>query len=240
LSLTLFYRGGVDLTVGFCLRTLSYSRLTAIVGPILDTIVVSCVVLGLSWEKLGRHINMGLLHPFTVSSVVTPRGYKADGGPSTDLRPFAWTLVAPSWWGHMGYNLSYGWMNVTDGFVYLNGQKLEVLLLLQPRLTTLIQVFNRGKRFKLRHVHCAKAQLTEVQMVSWNHRICIKLETQLFSSRISHKSSLEDKVMLDGEHVHTITQGQSWKRLASCIQAEAPKQFCASECSMSPNLSHLH
>jgi hypothetical protein len=69
---------------------------------------------------------------------------------------------AASWWGQMGCYLSYGWMNVADGFAYLNGKKLEVLLLLQPRLTTLIQVFNRGKRFKLRHVHCAKAQLTEV------------------------------------------------------------------------------
>jgi hypothetical protein len=40
-------------------------------------------------------------------------------------------------------------MNVADGFAYLNGKKLEVLLLLQPRLTTVIQVFDRGKRFKL-------------------------------------------------------------------------------------------
>jgi hypothetical protein len=51
-----------------------------IVENILDTVVISHAVVGASCEELGRHVNMGLLHPFTVpvrarnfaSLVVTP------------------------------------------------------------------------------------------------------------------------------------------------------------------------
>jgi uncharacterized integral membrane protein len=46
LSLTLFALGGADLTDEFCLRTLSFSGLTVIVGLILGTVVVSHVVEG--------------------------------------------------------------------------------------------------------------------------------------------------------------------------------------------------
>jgi hypothetical protein len=61
LSLTLFAQGGADPPGGFGLRTLRYSRSTTIVGPVLDTVVVSHAVVGTSWEELGRHVNMGLL-----------------------------------------------------------------------------------------------------------------------------------------------------------------------------------
>jgi hypothetical protein len=61
LSLALFALGGTDPAGGFCLRTLSYSRPTTIVGSILDTVVVSRVVVGTSCEELGRHVNMSLL-----------------------------------------------------------------------------------------------------------------------------------------------------------------------------------
>jgi hypothetical protein len=46
LSLALFALGGADPTGGFSLRTLSFSRHTTIVGPILDTIVVFCAIEG--------------------------------------------------------------------------------------------------------------------------------------------------------------------------------------------------
>jgi hypothetical protein len=61
-SLAQFIRGGVDQASGFCLKTLSCCRPTAIVGPILDTIIVSHDVMGTSCEELERHVNMGLLH----------------------------------------------------------------------------------------------------------------------------------------------------------------------------------
>jgi hypothetical protein len=90
-SLALFALGYSDLTGGFCLRTLSCHRPTTIVGPILDTIVVSHDVEGTSCEELGWHINLCLLHLFTVpvwarhfaSSVVKPQGYKTGGHPCT-------------------------------------------------------------------------------------------------------------------------------------------------------------
>jgi hypothetical protein len=79
-SLALFTRGGTDSAGEFCLQTLSYCRTMAIMGPILDTVVVShdvVVALCKEWEW---HINLCLLRPFTVfvrahrfaSSVVTP------------------------------------------------------------------------------------------------------------------------------------------------------------------------
>jgi hypothetical protein len=78
LSLTLFALDGTDPTGRFCLRTMSYSRATTIVEPILDTVVVSCAVVGTSCEELGRCVNIGLLrlvraHRFA-SSVITLRG----------------------------------------------------------------------------------------------------------------------------------------------------------------------
>jgi hypothetical protein len=79
LSLALFSLGGVDPTGGFCLRTLSYSRPTAIMGPILNTVVVSHTIVGTSCEELRRRVNMGLLclvRARLFASVVIPRGYK--------------------------------------------------------------------------------------------------------------------------------------------------------------------
>jgi hypothetical protein len=66
LSLTLFALGGADATGRFCLRTLSCSRLIAIMGLILDIVIVSRAVVGTSCEELGRRVNMGLLRPFTM------------------------------------------------------------------------------------------------------------------------------------------------------------------------------
>jgi hypothetical protein len=66
----------------FCLRTLSYSRPAAIVELIVDTVVVSRVVVGTSCKELEKCVNMCLLCSFIVpvrahrfaSSVVTPQG----------------------------------------------------------------------------------------------------------------------------------------------------------------------
>jgi hypothetical protein len=60
-SLALFARGGASQTGAFCLRTMSYCRPTAIVGPIFDTVVVSCDVAGASCDELGWRVNLGLL-----------------------------------------------------------------------------------------------------------------------------------------------------------------------------------
>jgi hypothetical protein len=38
---------------GFCLQTLSFGRLMAIMGPILDMVVVSHVIKGASYEESG-------------------------------------------------------------------------------------------------------------------------------------------------------------------------------------------
>jgi hypothetical protein len=97
LSLTLFTLGGANPTDRFCLRTLSYCRPMAIVGPVLDTIAISYDVADTSCKKLGWLVNMCLLHPFTApvrachftSSVVTAWGYKAGGRPCVNLHPFA-------------------------------------------------------------------------------------------------------------------------------------------------------
>jgi hypothetical protein len=51
LSLALIALGGTDSTDGFCLRTLSFSCPTAIVRPVLDTVVVSHVVESVVCEK---------------------------------------------------------------------------------------------------------------------------------------------------------------------------------------------
>jgi hypothetical protein len=85
LSLTLFALGSAVQTGWFCLRTLSFGRMTTIMGPILDMVDVSgAVIASVMGKKLGRHVNKGLLRlllrvvrdrRFT-SSVVTPQGYK--------------------------------------------------------------------------------------------------------------------------------------------------------------------
>jgi hypothetical protein len=88
-SLTLFALGCSYLTSGFCLGTLSVASPSAIVGPILDTTVISHDVEGASCEELVWCINSCLLHLFTApararcfaSLVVTPRGYKAGSRP---------------------------------------------------------------------------------------------------------------------------------------------------------------
>jgi hypothetical protein len=53
LSLALFAVGGAIPIDGFCLRTMSDSRHTTIMGPILDMVVVSYIVGGTSCEELG-------------------------------------------------------------------------------------------------------------------------------------------------------------------------------------------
>jgi hypothetical protein len=84
LSLALFALDDADPSGGFCLGTLSFGRPTAIVGPILDTVVVSHEAEGTVCEELGKHVNMGLLWLLLRlvrahclgSSVVTLWGYK--------------------------------------------------------------------------------------------------------------------------------------------------------------------
>jgi hypothetical protein len=64
-------------------------------GPILDMFTISRDVAGTSCKDSERHVNMGLLHPFTVSArahrftslVVTPLGYKAGDHPCVNLCP---------------------------------------------------------------------------------------------------------------------------------------------------------
>jgi hypothetical protein len=63
LSLALFALGGADPTCVFCLRTLSYSRPMEIVGPVLDTVVVSHAIVGASCEELGAYKH-GFTAPF--------------------------------------------------------------------------------------------------------------------------------------------------------------------------------
>jgi hypothetical protein len=61
-------------------------------------------VMGTSCEELGRHVKIGLSHPFTMpvrghrfaSSVVTSWGYNVGCRPCTHLRPLAQTLIASS------------------------------------------------------------------------------------------------------------------------------------------------
>jgi hypothetical protein len=87
LSLTLVALGGSDPTGEFCLGTMSVADPSAIMGPVLDTIVVSCGVEGTLCEELGWHVNSCLLRLFIVppgahgfaSLVVTPRVYKVGG-----------------------------------------------------------------------------------------------------------------------------------------------------------------
>jgi hypothetical protein len=70
LSLARFAWGDANLTDGFCLRTLSYCRPMAIMGPILDMITVSHDVVDTSCEELGWCVNICLLCPFT--ALVSP------------------------------------------------------------------------------------------------------------------------------------------------------------------------
>jgi hypothetical protein len=71
-------------------RTLSFLRPMAIMGLVLDIVVVFCdVVVGTMYEESGRRVNMGLLclllHLVRVccfsSSVVTTWGYKSERSP---------------------------------------------------------------------------------------------------------------------------------------------------------------
>jgi hypothetical protein len=104
LSLTLFALGNSNSTCGFCIKTLTCCRPTAIMGPILDKVGVSCNVEGASCEELGWCINSCLLRPCTApvraqcfaSSVVTPRGYKASGCPYVNLCALAQHLIISS------------------------------------------------------------------------------------------------------------------------------------------------
>jgi hypothetical protein len=74
---------------------------TAIMGPVLDIVVISYVVIADTvCEELGRHVNMGLLclvraHCFT-SSVVTPRGYKSRWTPLHTLHLLTQSIVLSS------------------------------------------------------------------------------------------------------------------------------------------------
>jgi hypothetical protein len=58
LSHALFALGCAQPAGGFYLRTLSFGRTIPIVGPVLDTVVVSCVVAGMMCEELGRRVNI--------------------------------------------------------------------------------------------------------------------------------------------------------------------------------------
>jgi hypothetical protein len=81
-SLALVDLGGSDPTGGFHLRTLSIGSPSAIVGPVLHTVAISCDVMGTSYEESGWCIKSFLLCLFTApvkpcrfaSSVVTPWG----------------------------------------------------------------------------------------------------------------------------------------------------------------------
>jgi hypothetical protein len=67
-------------------------------------IAIYRVVVGASCEELERHVNMDLLHPFTMpirachfaSLIVTHQGYKAGGRPCAHICPLARTLIASS------------------------------------------------------------------------------------------------------------------------------------------------
>jgi hypothetical protein len=104
LSLALFALGGADPTSEFYLITLSFVVSSAIVGLVLDTIVVSCDVEGMPCEELGWHVSSCLSCPFialvracrVASTGVTPRGYKVGGCPCTRLCPLAQPLIASS------------------------------------------------------------------------------------------------------------------------------------------------
>jgi hypothetical protein len=72
LCCALFALGGADPTRNFCLRTLGCSRPTAIVGPVLDMVVISHVLVGTSCEELEWCVNMGLLCPFTTPGKGSP------------------------------------------------------------------------------------------------------------------------------------------------------------------------
>jgi hypothetical protein len=58
MSITLFTMGNANLAGGFYLRTLSSSRPTSIVGPILDMVVVSYAIEGSICEESGRRVNV--------------------------------------------------------------------------------------------------------------------------------------------------------------------------------------
>jgi hypothetical protein len=51
LSLALFALGGADPTGGFCLRNLSFSKPMAIMGPVLDTVVIFHDIEGMVCEE---------------------------------------------------------------------------------------------------------------------------------------------------------------------------------------------
>jgi hypothetical protein len=51
LSIALFTLGGANLTGGFCLQTMIFSRPTTILGSILDMIVVSRTIEGMICEE---------------------------------------------------------------------------------------------------------------------------------------------------------------------------------------------
>jgi hypothetical protein len=87
LSLTLFALGDADLTSGFCLKTLSFSRPTTIVGPILDIVVISHAMEGPVHEELGacKHIRRTLMHyaksHCLATSAGTPWAMRMNDGP---------------------------------------------------------------------------------------------------------------------------------------------------------------
>jgi hypothetical protein len=58
LPLALFALGGADPTDGFCLSTLSSSRPTVIVGPVLDTVVVFRAIEGTIGKESRGHVNV--------------------------------------------------------------------------------------------------------------------------------------------------------------------------------------
>jgi hypothetical protein len=73
LSLTLFALGSADPTVGFCLRTLALGKTTAIVGPILDTVVISHTVEATLCKESKGHVNIyNVLYCVLQGSIASP------------------------------------------------------------------------------------------------------------------------------------------------------------------------
>jgi hypothetical protein len=87
-SLTLFSLGDADPTSGFCLRTLSSGRPTAIASPILDTMVISLTVEDMVCEEYEGHVNVysALYYILQRSKVSLPHLFKNYGALRTARR----------------------------------------------------------------------------------------------------------------------------------------------------------
>jgi hypothetical protein len=75
--------------VGFTLEPRALVGPSAIMGPILDMVVVSHDVEGMSYEELGWHVNLSLLRLFIVPARARRRSIKLAITPTRNLRPLA-------------------------------------------------------------------------------------------------------------------------------------------------------